>query len=137
MRQGKRDLLRLTRILQYTIIFSGTLELSTCINATMGVELPMLISKPHFMHGDASLRAPFDGLEPDEEKVKILVFSNLTRIPKHQTALYAEPLTGLILKAAKRLQLNMRFDKAATEEVPALAAGGIMPLYIIEQTFEG
>jgi len=101
---------------------SGTLDLSSCINATMGVELPMLLSKPHFMHGDASLRAPFDGLEPDEEK--------------HQTALYSEPLTGLILKAAKRLQLNMRFEKAATEEVSALAEGGIMPLYIIEQTFE-
>ena len=55
---------------------SGTLELSSCINATMGVELPMLLSKPHFMHGDASLRAPFDGLEPDEEKVKVLTFVN-------------------------------------------------------------
>lgn len=101
---------------------SGTLDLSSCINATVGIPIPMLISKPHFMHGDASLRTPFDGLEPDEEK--------------HQTALYAEPLTGLILKAAKRLQLNMHFDPAATEETRALAEGGIMPLYIIEQTFE-
>ena len=55
---------------------------------------------------------------------------------KHQTALYAEPLTGLILKAAKRLQLSYRFSPGATADVPALSEGGIIPLYIVEQTFE-
>ena len=55
---------------------------------------------------------------------------------KHQTALYAEPTTGLILKAAKRLQLNYRFISEATADVSALKDGGIVPLYYIEQTFE-
>ena len=62
--------------------------------------------------------------------------TNLKPKLKHQTALYAEPLTGLILKAAKRLQLSYRFSPGATADLPALSEGGIVPLYIVEQTFE-
>ena len=48
------------------------------------MELPLVMSKPHFLHGDDVLRNHFVGLKPDESK--------------HQTTLYAEPMTGTILK---------------------------------------
>ena len=111
----------------------------------------MILSKPHYLHGDETLRERFDGLNPDEDKERVFSFflychrvlknfqleiTFLEPQQKHQTALYAEPLTGLILKAAKRLQLSYRFSPGATADVPALTEGGIVPLYIVEQTFE-
>ena len=59
-------------------------SISSCINATVGMDLPLVMSKPHFLHGDNLLSAHFEGLKPDEAR--------------HQTTLYAEPMTGTVLK---------------------------------------
>ena len=48
------------------------------------MDLPLVMSKPHFLHGDDMLSAHFEGLKPDPIK--------------HQTTLYAEPMTGTVLK---------------------------------------
>ena len=47
---------------------SGTLDLSTCLKETIGFEVPMILSKPHFLHGDPKLRSLFDGIVPNEDK---------------------------------------------------------------------
>lgn len=54
---------------------SGTLDLSTCLKQTVGFELPMILSKPHFLHGDPKLRSLFDGIEPNEDKEWLTSFS--------------------------------------------------------------
>ena len=48
------------------------------------MDLPLVMSKPHFLHGDDFLSAHFEGLKPDPIK--------------HQTTLFAEPMTGTVLK---------------------------------------
>ena len=63
---------------------TGTLSLTTCLKETVGLELPMVMSKPHFLDADKSLRRHFTGLNPNPNH--------------HQTELYVEPLTGLMLK---------------------------------------
>ena len=49
---------------------------------------------PHYMYGDESLTQAVLGLEP-----------NFT---KHRTVIYFEPLTGLPVKANKRVQLSAK-----------------------------
>ena len=65
-------------------IFEFKISISSCINATIGMDIPLVMSKPHFLHGDELLSSHFEGLKPDSER--------------HQTTLYAEPMTGTVLK---------------------------------------
>lgn len=66
---------------------SGVLDISAC---KMGA--PIVVSLPHFLYADSSYLHGVTGLHPS---------SNL-----HQTNLFVEPLTGIVLKAEKRLQIN-------------------------------
>ena len=50
------------------------------------------MSCPHFLFGYDNLTRDVDGLKPI--------------IEKHQTKLYVEPLTGILMKANKRIQFN-------------------------------
>jgi hypothetical protein len=104
---------------------TGTLSLTTCLKETVGLELPMVMSKPHFLDAEKSLLRHFTGLNPN---------------PKlHQTELYVEPLTGLMLKAAKKLQANFEFGKGAMEVSNingTMKKGAIVPLYYVSQEFE-
>lgn len=108
---------------------SGSLSIQTCLKASMGFSLPLVMSKPHFLHGDDSLKMHFDGLSPK---------------PEHQTSLYAEPNTGTVLKAEKNLQTNIEFnafgiEKALKEDAlktSSLKNGFIAPLYYVNQAFD-
>jgi len=111
---------------------NGTLSISSCINATVGMDLPLVMSKPHFLHGDNLLSAHFEGLKPDEAR--------------HQTTLYAEPMTGTVLKAEKNLQTNIEIEPYAIEkafsknkkayEKTSLKNGFLAPLYYVNQAFD-
>lgn len=111
---------------------NGTLSISSCINATVGLDLPLVMSKPHFLHGDDMLSAHFEGLKPDPIK--------------HQTTLYAEPMTGTVLKAEKNLQTNIEFGSFAMEMAfdknedalakSSLKDGFLAPLYFVNQAFD-
>ncbi|KJE93581.1 hypothetical protein CAOG_04346 [Capsaspora owczarzaki ATCC 30864] len=66
---------------------SGVLNMSTAAGA------PVFASKPHFLDGDEIYRTNVLGLHPVREW--------------HDTNLDIEPITGALMQAAKRLQLNM------------------------------
>lgn len=60
---------------------------------------PIIMSTPHFYQGDMSDVNLLDGLEPIKEE--------------HQTYLDLEPNTGVVFRAAKRLQVNMPLRRYA------------------------
>ncbi|XP_050398543.1 lysosome membrane protein 2 [Patella vulgata] len=71
---------------------SGLLDVSVCTHVD-GFPVPSVISFPHFYLADQKFIDGVNGVEP---------------IPlKHETAIDVEPITGLVLQAAKRLQINM------------------------------
>ncbi|XP_013421043.1 lysosome membrane protein 2-like [Lingula anatina] len=63
----------------------------------MLVGQPAIVSLPHFYQGDQSLVDAFDGLHPTKDV--------------HQTFLDVEPYTGALLRASKRLQVNIWLQK--------------------------
>lgn len=71
---------------------SGVFDISRC---KYGV--PIVISAPHFLHGDLYYRSVVDGLHPDPEK--------------HQFYMDLEPSTGTTIGLAARVQINFAINK--------------------------
>ena len=71
---------------------AGLLNLTNCVGG-----VPLVMSCPHFLFSPQDLVDDVVGLKP-----------NLTQ---HQTRIYIEPLTGIPLKANKRLQFNTQLLK--------------------------
>ncbi|XP_077355254.1 platelet glycoprotein 4 [Festucalex cinctus] len=69
---------------------AGVLDISSCQDGQ-----PVYISLPHFLHGTPSLHQAIKGLNPIEEH--------------HKTYLDVEPITGITLGFAKRIQVNMMY----------------------------
>ncbi|XP_072261661.1 lysosome membrane protein 2 [Pyxicephalus adspersus] len=67
---------------------SGLLNVSECKQGA-----PIILSSPHFYQADESVINSIVGLNPNRED--------------HQTFLDVNPLTGIVLKAAKRMQINI------------------------------
>jgi hypothetical protein len=73
----------------------------TAVNAiTQGSPVPILISQPHFFSADSSYSEAIEILEPN----------SATELMKHNTFLFVEPVTGLTIKANKRLQVNLQIQ---------------------------
>ncbi|XP_041066844.1 lysosome membrane protein 2-like [Carcharodon carcharias] len=70
---------------------SGVLNISICRQGA-----PIFISFPHFYNGDQRLVSAIGGMKPDMET--------------HQTFLDIEPMTGLPVRAAKRMQVNIHVE---------------------------
>lgn len=66
---------------------SGVMNISTCRSGA-----PIFISLPHFYQADPSFVEAVDGISPDP----LL----------HETFISVEPYTGIVMNAAKRLQMN-------------------------------
>jgi len=58
--------------------------------------LPLFMSKPHFLDADAVLMEDVIGMHPDRAA--------------HDTSIDVEPLTGVTMRAAKRLQVNYKVE---------------------------
>ncbi|XP_072311485.1 lysosome membrane protein 2c isoform X2 [Eucyclogobius newberryi] len=71
---------------------SGVLNVSPCKQGA-----PILMSSPHFYQGDDTFVQAVFGMEPKKEW--------------HQTSIDLNPLTGIVLQAAKRLQVNVFVQK--------------------------
>lgn len=71
---------------------SGLLNVSMCKQGA-----PIIMSSPHFYQADEKLVQDVFGMRPKKED--------------HQTAIDINPLTGFILQAAKRLQINVYVEK--------------------------
>jgi hypothetical protein len=93
----------------------GILDVSKCKNGA-----PIVISGPHFFQGDPMLRMNISGLKPDKDK--------------HETFLEIEPLTGLVFKAARRIQINIRVKNHADTPSVSTVNDMIMPLLWIEES---
>lgn len=73
---------------------SGVLNVSLCKQ-----NAPIILSSPHFYQGDQKFIDDIFGMHPTKEK--------------HETYLDINPLTGILVKAAKRLQVNVHIQKIA------------------------
>jgi len=74
---------------------AGVLNISKC---QFGA--PVVSSSPHLFQADPKYLARLQGLNPSKEL--------------HQTYLHIEPITGMVLQAAKRLQVNAFVDNIPT-----------------------
>ncbi|XP_078415707.1 lysosome membrane protein 2-like isoform X2 [Cetorhinus maximus] len=70
---------------------SGILNISICRQGA-----PVFVSTPHFYNGDPRLVSAIGGMKPDMET--------------HQTFLDIEPMTGIPVRAAKRMQVNIHVE---------------------------
>ncbi|XP_036444566.1 lysosome membrane protein 2c [Colossoma macropomum] len=84
---------------------SGLLDVSVCKEGA-----PIIMSSPHFYQADEKYVQDVFGMRPKKED--------------HQTAIDINPLTGLVVRAAKRLQVNVFVEKlpvfSQTENVRTL-----------------
>ncbi|XP_047228869.1 lysosome membrane protein 2c isoform X1 [Girardinichthys multiradiatus] len=71
---------------------SGLLNVSLCKQGA-----PIIMSSPHFYQADEKFVQDVFGMRPKKEE--------------HETAIDINPLTGIILQAAKRLQVNVYVEK--------------------------
>uniref|UniRef100_A0A8D2ADE3 Scavenger receptor class B member 2 n=1 Tax=Sus scrofa TaxID=9823 RepID=A0A8D2ADE3_PIG len=71
---------------------SGVLNVSVCKNGA-----PIIMSFPHFYQADEKFVSAIDGMHPNKEY--------------HETFVDINPLTGIILRAAKRFQINVYVRK--------------------------
>ncbi|XP_070706966.1 lysosome membrane protein 2c isoform X1 [Pempheris klunzingeri] len=74
---------------------SGLLNVSACKQGA-----PIIMSSPHFYQADQKFVQDVFGMRPNKEQ--------------HQTTLDVNPLTGILLQAAKRLQVNVYVEKLPT-----------------------
>ncbi|XP_067894635.1 lysosome membrane protein 2-like [Heterodontus francisci] len=71
---------------------SGVLNVSTCRQGA-----PIILSSPHFYQADQKYIDDIEGMHPDKAN--------------HETFLDINPLTGLLVRAAKRVQINVYIEK--------------------------
>ncbi|KAL4004813.1 tudor domain-containing protein 1/4/6/7 [Sarotherodon galilaeus] len=71
---------------------SGLLNVSVCKEGA-----PIIMSSPHFYQADEKFAQDIFGMTPNKEE--------------HQTAIDINPLTGVVLQAAKRLQINVYVEQ--------------------------
>jgi len=96
----------------------GLLRVSTCKKMA-----PLVVSSPHLLGTDATRQQGVVGLQPNEAI--------------HVTTLNIEPLTGLLLKAKKRIQYNVLIEKIAGQGIfKKVNSGTVVPLFWVEEGFE-
>ncbi|CAL8281508.1 unnamed protein product [Gadus morhua 'NCC'] len=71
---------------------SGVLNVSACKQGA-----PIIMSSPHFYQADEKYVNDVFGMKPDKEQ--------------HQTTIDINPFTGIVMRAAKRLQINVMVEK--------------------------
>ncbi|XP_049616763.1 platelet glycoprotein 4 [Syngnathus scovelli] len=97
---------------------AGVLDISSCQDGQ-----PIYISLPHFLHGTPSLHKAIKGLNPIEEH--------------HKTYLDVEPITGITLGFAKRIQVNMMYGPSNVITVlKKINERTIFPLVWMNETAE-
>ncbi|XP_064415859.1 lysosome membrane protein 2c isoform X3 [Latimeria chalumnae] len=72
---------------------SGVLNVSVCKQAGA----PIIMSSPHFYQADPKYKDAISGMNPNKEN--------------HQTFLDINPLTGILVRGAKRVQVNVHVEK--------------------------
>ncbi|XP_053600592.1 sensory neuron membrane protein 2 [Plodia interpunctella] len=97
-------------------LIMGLLNLMPCQKA------PAIISLPHFYLASEELLEYFgSGINPDKEK--------------HNTFIYLEPVTGVVLKGVQRLQFNVELRQMNVPQLEKVRTG-LFPLLWIEESAE-
>lgn len=99
---------RSTRITDGRCYIDGLMDLSLCQKGA-----PIAASAPHFYNADPML-AMAAGLKPQREL--------------HETYLDIEPMTGAVMRAASRAQLNALVERAALDVVDPNLIGHMTPM---------
>nr|AXU25119.1 sensory neuron membrane protein 2-2 [Cyrtorhinus lividipennis] len=94
----------------------GVLEFSTC----QGV--PIVLSFPHFYRADTLYQNAVGGLNPNAES--------------HETYIDIEPTTGVPVKAAKRIQVNVQFKGSPALKITGKARDVLLPFMWIDESVQ-
>lgn len=97
-----------SRISDDRCYIDGLMDLSLCQKGA-----PVAASSPHFYNADPLL-AHAAGLEPDKDL--------------HETYIDIEPMTGAVMRAASRAQLNAFVERAALDVVDSQLIGHMTPM---------
>ncbi|XP_003742454.1 lysosome membrane protein 2 [Galendromus occidentalis] len=95
----------------------GVINVSKCRRGA-----PLIMSAPHFYLGEDKLIDEFEGLSPNKEK--------------HETFLDVMTMTGLVLRAAKRLQINIDLKRSDLIYPLENITDRIFPIAWIEELVE-
>ncbi|XP_026153904.1 lysosome membrane protein 2c [Mastacembelus armatus] len=94
---------------------SGVLNVSTCKQGA-----PIIMSSPHFYQADEKFVQDVSGMRPKKEQ--------------HETSIDINPLTGIILQAEKRLQVNVYVEKIPTFSQTGNIRTVIFPVVYINES---
>ncbi|KAK2563474.1 Lysosome membrane protein 2 [Acropora cervicornis] len=99
---------------------SGLLNVSLC----RPMNPPLVVSSPHFYQGNKSLLKTVNGLHPTKSA--------------HETFLDVEPLTGRVMRAAQRLQINVALESTGeiTDEKAKEFRSKVYEVIIIFEVFQ-
>ncbi|XP_068719309.1 lysosome membrane protein 2-like [Montipora capricornis] len=98
---------------------SGLMNISLC----KPMNPPVVISGPHFYQGNESLLKTVNGLHPMKSA--------------HETYLDVEPLTGIVMRAVKRVQVNVALESVDTlTETTGKFKSVFLPVLFLEESAE-
>ena len=82
--------------------------------------LPIFVSKPHFLDADPVVSSNIIGLVPNRSK--------------HDSYVNVEPLTGFVLGAAKKLQFNIQLNSSETQKEMKYLREVLFPIFWASET---
>ncbi|XP_076446440.1 lysosome membrane protein 2-like isoform X2 [Babylonia areolata] len=95
---------------------AGLLNASVCRDGA-----PVILSLPHFLDGDPDVRNRVFGMNPNRTE--------------HQSVIDIEPMTGVVMNAAKRLQLNAYLNKTADiKDLEKLSDYVVLPILWLSES---
>ncbi|XP_059213940.1 lysosome membrane protein 2c [Centropristis striata] len=94
---------------------SGVLNVSTCKQGA-----PIIMSSPHFYQADEKFVKDVFGMKPKKEQ--------------HETLIDINPLTGFVLQAAKRLQVNVYLEKIPTFSKTGNVRTVVLPVVYLNES---
>ncbi|XP_046354551.2 lysosome membrane protein 2-like isoform X2 [Haliotis rufescens] len=98
---------------------TGVLNVSACQSLDY-FQIPGVVSFPHFYLAEDKYVHGVYGMAPNKEE--------------HETAIDIEPLTGLVLQAAKRLQINMHVIPIPDIQQTANIKPVVMPIFWVNES---
>ncbi|XP_029300865.1 lysosome membrane protein 2c [Cottoperca gobio] len=94
---------------------SGMLNVSSCKQGA-----PIVMSPPHFYQADEKYVEDVFGMRPNKEQ--------------HQTTIDINPLTGIVIQAAKRLQVNVYIEKMTAFSQTGNVRTVILPVVYLNES---
>ncbi|CAL8277851.1 unnamed protein product [Merluccius merluccius] len=94
---------------------SGVLNVSPCKQGA-----PVIMSSPHFYQADEKYVKGVFGMRPNKER--------------HQTTIDIHPLTGIVLQAAKRLQINVLVEKMSAVSQTGNVQTVVLPVVFLNES---